>query len=63
MAGGAIHDPGASLMLCTVKGVDQSVINGRLVVRNGELVGLDLEQVVAKHNELAKGMAAKHPLK
>ena len=62
MAGGAIHDPVASLMLCNVKGVDLSVINGRPVVRNGELVGLDLEQVVAKHNELAKGMAAKHPL-
>jgi hypothetical protein len=61
MAGGAVHDPVASLLLCNVNGVDLSVINGRPVVRSGELVGLDLEQVVAKHNELAKGMAAKHP--
>ncbi len=62
MAGGAVHDPVASLLLCATKGVDLSVINGRPVVRGGELVGLDLEQVVARHNELAKGMAAKHPL-
>ena len=61
MAGGAVHDPAASLLLCTSKGVDLSVINGRPVVRSGELVGLDLEQIVARHNELAKGMAAKHP--
>lgn len=62
MAGGAVHDPVASLLLCSTKGVDLSVINGRPVVRNGELMGLDLEKIVARHNELAKGMAAKHPL-
>lgn len=62
MAGGAVHDPVASLLLCAAKGVDLSVINGRRVVEGGELVGLDLEQVVARHNELAKGMADKHQL-
>jgi len=62
MAGGAIHDPVASLLLCTAKGVDLSVINGRVVVNGGHLEGVDLEGVIAKHNELAGAMAAKHPL-
>jgi cytosine/adenosine deaminase-related metal-dependent hydrolase len=62
MAGAAVHDPVASLLLCMAKGVDFSVINGRSVVTDGELVRLDLEQLVARHNELAKGMADKHPL-
>ena len=62
MAGGAVHDPAAALLLCTAKGVDLSVINGRVVVRNGELIGLDLERVIARHNELARGMAEKHPV-
>ena len=61
MAGGAVHDPAASLLLCTARGVDLSVINGQSVVSDGKLAGLDLERVVAKHNEFAKGMADKHP--
>jgi cytosine/adenosine deaminase-related metal-dependent hydrolase len=61
MAGGAVHDPVAALLLCTAKGVDLSVINGQSVVSDGELVGVDLERAVARHNELAKGMADKHP--
>ena len=62
MAGGAVHDPVASLLLCTASGVDLSVINGRHVVRDGALVDVDLERTIARHNELAAGMAAKHPL-
>jgi len=54
MAGAAVHDPVASLLLCASRGVDLSVIYGRTVVSGGELVGLDLEQVIAKHNELAE---------
>lgn len=62
MAGGAVHDPVASLLLCTAKGVDLSVINGRVVVKHGQLMDVDLESVIAKHNQLAGAMAAKHPI-
>lgn len=62
MAGGAVHDPAASLLLCTAKGVDLSVINGRVVISEGHLEDVDLVSVIAKHNELAGAMAAKHPL-
>lgn len=61
MAGGAVHDPAAALLLCPPRGVDLSVINGKLVVRHGQLVGLDLEPLVARHNQLARAMASRHP--
>jgi cytosine/adenosine deaminase-related metal-dependent hydrolase len=60
-AGGAIHDPVAALLLCAPRGVDLSVINGRQVVENGRLRGVDLEALVARHNRIAAAMAAKHP--
>lgn len=60
-AGGAVHDPAAALLLCTVKGVDLSVINGRVVVEDRQLLGLDLPATIARHNQLAAAMAAKHP--
>jgi 8-oxoguanine deaminase len=62
MAGAAVHDPLGALLLCTVQGVDFSVINGRVVVRDGRLLTLDLEEHVARHNAIARKMAAKHPV-
>jgi cytosine/adenosine deaminase-related metal-dependent hydrolase len=61
-AGGAVHDPVAALLLCTAKGVDLSVINGRIVVEGGQLLGFDLPGAIAKHNSIAAAMAARHPL-
>ncbi len=61
-SGGAVHDPVASLLLCTPRGVDLSVINGRVVVEDGKLVTLDLEPKIARHSAVAAAMAQKHPL-
>jgi cytosine/adenosine deaminase-related metal-dependent hydrolase len=60
LAGGAVHDPAAALLLCTPHGVDLSVINGRVVVREGRLQGVELEPLVERHNQLARAMAEKH---
>ena len=54
LAGAAIHDPLASLVLCTPTGVDLSVINGRPVVQNGYILNVDLQELVARHNQLAQ---------
>ena len=62
LSGGAVHDPAAALLLCTPHGVDLSVINGRVVVRNGRLEGIDLEPLIERHNQLARAMAARHPV-
>jgi 8-oxoguanine deaminase len=60
-AGGGVHDPVAALLLCTPYGVDFSVVQGKRIVEDGHIIGLDLERMIARHNELALEMAAKHP--
>lgn len=62
MAGGAIHDPLAALLLCTSERVALSLVHGRVVVRNGNLQGLDLPALIARHNHIAAEMVARHPL-
>ncbi len=61
LAGAAVHDPLAALLLCTVERVDLSVINGRVVVRDGLLQTIDLERLIARHNEIAAAIVARHP--
>ncbi len=51
---GGLHDPLAALVFCTPQNVDLSVVNGRVVVANGAIVGFDLDSVVRKHNEWAR---------
>ena len=58
-AGAACHDPLGSLVLCAPPGVDLSVINGRVVAQDGIVPGLDLERLIARHNELALEMVRK----
>ena len=60
MAGGAVHDPLAALLLCRVDKVDLSVINGEVVVRDGALQTIDLEPHIARHNEIAAHIFSKH---
>jgi 8-oxoguanine deaminase len=49
-------DPVAALVLCGPVKVDLSMINGRVVVEGGELQGIDLDGVIAKHTEVARRM-------
>jgi len=60
MAGGAVHDPLAALLLCHVDKVTFSVINGRVVVADGELLSVDLDQLIETHNELASEFVSRH---
>lgn len=55
-AGGAIHDPLAALLFCAPPTVDLSVVNGRVRVRGGQLVGVDLPALVARHNQVAQAL-------
>ncbi|MFC3108142.1 8-oxoguanine deaminase [Undibacterium arcticum] len=54
---GAWHDPVAALVFCTPSNVAYSIINGRVVVRNGELASVDLPVVLERHNQLAFNLA------
>jgi 8-oxoguanine deaminase len=51
---GALADPLAALLFCAPPAVDLSVINGRIVVENGQLLTLDLPATITRHNELAQ---------
>lgn len=61
MAGGAVNDPMAALLLCHVEKVDFSIINGKVVVEDGELKTIDLAQLITRHNELAREFVGRHP--
>ena len=51
---GALHDPLAALIFCTPQRVDLSVINGRVVVKDGRLLTVDLGPVIERHNRIAR---------
>ncbi|HMY48406.1 MAG TPA: 8-oxoguanine deaminase [Rhodocyclaceae bacterium] len=57
LAGAAVHDPVAALVFCTPPKVKVSVINGQPVVREGQLVPLELPPLIAHHNRLARQLA------
>jgi 8-oxoguanine deaminase len=50
---GAGHDPLAALMFCNVPRVQHSIVNGRVVVRDGQLTTVDLPTVIERHNRLS----------
>jgi 8-oxoguanine deaminase len=56
-AGGAVHDPVASLLLCASPQAAYTVVNGRVVVREGQLTTVDLGPLVEQHNRLAVALA------
>ncbi|UVA81738.1 8-oxoguanine deaminase [Pandoraea commovens] len=56
MAGG-LHDPVAALVFCNPGQAAYSVVNGRVVVREGRLTTLDLPSLVTRHNALARQLA------
>jgi 8-oxoguanine deaminase len=50
---GALHDPVAALVFCTPSTVDLSVINGRIIVADGQLTTLNLGPVIERHNQIS----------
>jgi cytosine/adenosine deaminase-related metal-dependent hydrolase len=51
---GGLHDPVAALVFCTSANVAYSVVNGRVVVREGRLTTIELEPLLERHNRLAR---------
>lgn len=54
---GALHDPVAALVFCTPPTVACSIINGRVVIRDGQITTIDLGHVIERHNALAFTLA------
>lgn len=54
---GALHDPVAALVFCAPQHAALSVINGRIVVRDGQLTRIDTRALAGRHNALAAKLA------
>ena len=50
---GAWHDPVAGLLFASPTRVDMNYVHGKGVVKEGQLVGVDLPQVLEQHNAAA----------
>ena len=57
MAGGAVHDPLGALLLCSSDNADYTIVNGRVIVREGRLTSVDIGPLVERHNQLAVQLA------
>jgi 8-oxoguanine deaminase len=53
---GALYDPVAALVFCQSVNVDISVINGKIVVKDGVLQTVDLPVLVERHNKLSEAL-------
>jgi len=57
MAGAAVHDPVGALLMCASDNADFVVVNGRVVVRQGEIATVDMGPLIERHNQLAMQLA------
>jgi cytosine/adenosine deaminase-related metal-dependent hydrolase len=53
---GGLHDPVAALVFCAPAGVAVSIINGRVVVKEGRLTTVDLPVLIETQNRLARAL-------
>jgi len=59
-AGGAVHDAIGSLMLCASAPAAYTIVNGRVVVSEGQLATVDLGNLIERHNKFAIQLAQGH---
>lgn len=53
---GAQHDPAAALTFCASPTVDLSIINGRIIVKDGQLQTVDLPMLIEQHNRISHAL-------
>jgi cytosine/adenosine deaminase-related metal-dependent hydrolase len=51
---GALHDPVAAALFCTPQTVDLNIVGGKVIVKEGQMVTVDVPKLVEKHNQAAK---------
>jgi cytosine/adenosine deaminase-related metal-dependent hydrolase len=55
-AGAAVHDPSAALLFCAPQRVDLSIIDGQIVIEDGQLTTLELSTTIEQHNRIARNL-------
>jgi cytosine/adenosine deaminase-related metal-dependent hydrolase len=58
---GAVLDPVETIVRCAVRGASHTVVNGKVLVREGRLVNPDLDDRVKRHRALARRWAEHLP--
>ena len=53
---GALHDPVAAAVLCAPQQADVVVVNGKVVVKEGQLNTVELYPLIERHNRIAAAM-------
>lgn len=56
---GALHDPVAAVIFSQPVKVDHTVVGGKFVIRNGQLITRDESNLVQKHNQCARRLLEK----
>jgi 8-oxoguanine deaminase len=51
---GALHDPVSAIVFCQSKRVDYTVVGGKFVIKDGQLITVEEQKIVEKHNKAAK---------
>lgn len=55
---GALHDPVAAVFFCAPQGAKYTVVHGKIVVRDGQVVTVDMKPVIETHNRCALEIAS-----
>ncbi len=57
MAGAAVHDPVAALLMCHGEPTAWTIVNGRVAADHGRVTTVEMGAVVERHNQLARMLA------
>ena len=49
-----MHDPVSAIVFAQSVNVDYTVVNGKFIVKEGQLVTVDLGRLIEKHNKAAR---------
>ncbi|MCK7614767.1 8-oxoguanine deaminase [Roseibium sediminicola] len=55
---GGLHDPVAAVVFCSPQSAKTTVVNGRVIVEDGNIVTMDMAPVIRDHNRLSLALAA-----
>jgi cytosine/adenosine deaminase-related metal-dependent hydrolase len=51
---GGLHDPVSALIFCAPVKADYTIVAGKVIVKEGQLMNLDIPRLVEKHNRAAR---------
>jgi cytosine/adenosine deaminase-related metal-dependent hydrolase len=51
---GALHDPVSAVVFCAPVKVDYTVVHGKVIVKDGNLVTKDTSEIIEQHNQAAR---------